>query len=55
MDPRTAAAALVVALAVVLALCVPAGNRVAAQVAVDWLIVAVPVLLAALGRPITRG
>lgn len=33
---------------------VPAGTGVAARVALGWLVVAVPVVLAALGRPVTR-
>ncbi|MGH3761368.1 hypothetical protein [Actinophytocola sp.] len=56
MDPRATVLVLVLGGAALLALslCLPAGTVVAARVAIDWLVVAVPAVLAALGRPVTR-
>ena len=56
MSPRLvgAAVALALALTLMLLLCVPGGGEDAARLAVDWLLVAVPAVLAAFGRPVTR-
>ena len=53
VDPRGVVLVAGVALLLV-ALCVPVGNGVAASVALDWVLVAVPALLSALGRPVSR-
>jgi len=45
----------VVALALTLLLCVPGLSTDAARLTVEWLLVAVPAVPAALGRPVTRG
>lgn len=54
VDPRAAVVLVVGAALLMVALCVPVGNGVAASVAFDWLLVAVPALLTALGRPVSR-
>jgi hypothetical protein len=56
VSPRAvgAAVALAFAFALALVLCVPGRGVDAARLAVDWLLVAVPAVLAAFGRPVTR-
>jgi hypothetical protein len=53
VDARALLAAVVIVLALVVALHLPHGAR--EVVALEWLVVTVPAVLAALGRPITRG
>ena len=53
MSARLVAVALVLAL--VLVLCLPGRGTDAARLAGEWLIAAVPAVLAAFGRPVTRG
>jgi hypothetical protein len=53
VDTRAVLAAVVIVLALAVALHLPAGAREAA--ALEWLVVTVPAVLAALGRPVTRG
>jgi hypothetical protein len=52
---RHAAVGAALAFALVLVLCVPSRGDDAARVAVEWLLAAVPAVLAAVGRPVTRG
>ena len=54
MSPRLVAATIALAFAFALVLCVPGRGVDAARLAVDWLLVAVPAVLAAFGRPVTR-
>ena len=54
MSPRLVGAAVALAFALTLMLCAPGGGEDAARLAVDWLLVAVPAVLAAFGRPVTR-
>jgi hypothetical protein len=53
VDARAALAAVVIVLALAVALHLPSGAREAA--ALDWIVVTVPAVLAALGRPVSRG
>jgi hypothetical protein len=55
VSPRHAAVGAALALALLLVLCVPSSSTDAARVAVEWLLAAVPTMLAAFGRPVTRG
>lgn len=54
MSARTAGGAVALAFVLTLVLCVPGRGADAARLAVDWLLVAVPAVLAAFGRPVTR-
>ena len=54
MSPRTAGAAVALAFVVTLMLSVPGRGADAARLAFEWLLVAVPAVLAAFGRPLTR-
>jgi hypothetical protein len=55
VDPRVAAGAVVAGIVLLtVSLGVPAGAGVAARMAIDWLVVTMPVVLAALGRPVSR-
>lgn len=54
MSPRTVGAAVALAFVLTLVLCVPGRDAEPARFAVEWLLVAVPAVLAAFGRPITR-
>ena len=55
MSPRHAAVGAALALALLLVLCVPSRGTDTARVAVEWLLATVPAMLAAFGRPVTRG
>jgi hypothetical protein len=55
VSPRHVAVGAALALAFVLVLCVPSRGGDAERVAVEWLLAAVPAVLAAFGRPVPRG
>jgi hypothetical protein len=54
VDPRAAVVLVTCVALLMVALCVPVGSGIAATVALDWVLVAVPALLTALGRPVSR-
>lgn len=54
MDTRAALLVLVAVLVLAVSFGLPVGSGAAARTALDWVVVAVPVVLTALGRPVTR-